>query len=777
MEIKVGFLILMVMIACGHGSIKLSAPCQHDMDCTDSIRGSYCTLEGFCECSPFYVRLNETKCLPSQLLESECHLSDQCSMRVANSICDEGRCRCEDGFLQFRKHTCLAPAQPGTVCYSHAHCRMWDSESHCDFLIPNLFGRCQCTAPAHQEGPTCVKESTVMLEQELPGFAKPQQQEPEIDRMSTTTEDDAVVVENAMMEKEQTDLDEEMVQAEENIAVEKESMNQERITTTGSYEYTTNEETSEPYDGSSSTSSMQQFENTEQYTTMEQEAEANFKDQENESVRITTGNPSHETTELVQSASEASNADSNGENYEYGSTSHNRKDVSLQHQNYHPRPVEVIEKHNNIADENHSNLIEGEDETTPKSSQEEYDNDNYISTTEYHGDIRRHNFVTKKNANKGQMKKEQTENEIDGEIVEHTTRTMVRLASRTTIMEPEAPVSTTVASLIPDVTTSTRAPTTKTSRIRSTASPSTSTVGLVSKTEENVRVKHQGIRTRVDLGDGPVSLGLACINNRQCQLADPYAYCNELGRCDCSNQQPVEAREAVCNGVNTGCAPGTFQCRSSGICISWFFVCDGRPDCSDASDEECNFSLKSNITNCPELSFRCERSGRCISRAGICDGKIQCPQGEDEVGCDFRKSRRCPEHTFMCRSGECLPEYEYCNAIVSCRDGSDEPPHLCGSRSVPNFFVKLLSGANSRSRNYCPLRCGNGNCRSSAIVCSGRDGCGDGSDEENCSVCRCPAPALEETEPLVFFTPANSSRTRQRSRTGRITNYWQRPQQ
>uniref|UniRef100_A0A182Y376 EB domain-containing protein n=1 Tax=Anopheles stephensi TaxID=30069 RepID=A0A182Y376_ANOST len=88
--------------------LMLCDTCQHDMDCSDSVKGSYCTLEGICECSPFYVRLNESSCLPSQLLESECSLSEQCSMRVANSSCIGGRCQCDGGFLQFRKHTCLS---------------------------------------------------------------------------------------------------------------------------------------------------------------------------------------------------------------------------------------------------------------------------------------------------------------------------------------------------------------------------------------------------------------------------------------------------------------------------------------------------------------------------------------------------------------------------------------------------------------------------------------------------------------------------------------------
>lgn len=222
-----------------------------------------------------------------------------------------------------------------------------------------------------------------------------------------------------------------------------------------------------------------------------------------------------------------------------------------------------------------------------------------------------------------------------------------------------------------------------------TAAPATTTTPVSGQRISNVSTgDHSRATGGADLR--PVSLGLECTRAEQCKMRDPHSDCIH-GVCECVRPS------ARCRASARGCHKDTFQCRSSGLCISWYFVCDRIKNCDDGSDEQfCSSSsswketgaadeqlkprdsdsslsrlgpatrANSSATSqtwttdkmaaatrhrdkrppapsawseCPSEAFKCHNQGGCLSRSKLCDGRSECPDGSDELGCLRNKNK------------------------------------------------------------------------------------------------------------------------------------------
>ena len=208
-----------------------------------------------------------------------------------------------------------------------------------------------------------------------------------------------------------------------------------------------------------------------------------------------------------------------------------------------------------------------------------------------------------------------------------------------------------------------------------------------------------------------------------------------------------------CAPTNCTCAALMFQCTSGG-CVPYTLLCDGEPNCMDASDEFCtektvdeykSYDLQHRKLNkellianiggyslC--LGFRC-KSGDCNHLNFVNDLIPDCPGfgAEDEIyglsikyhnisyECSNPAGIACfPGHNKCFRLNQlCLYDVDEFENTAFCRNAA----HLrdCGWIECTNSFKCYQS--------YCiPFR----------MLCNGREDCLEGDDEKNCDHYNCP---------------------------------------
>lgn len=142
------------------------------------------------------------------------------------------------------------------------------------------------------------------------------------------------------------------------------------------------------------------------------------------------------------------------------------------------------------------------------------------------------------------------------------------------------------------------------------------------------------------------------------------------------------------------CQPDEFNCKSLDECVKRKFICDGSPDCSDASDEQ-----PQPLGPCPvQCFFKCDGS-RCLEKHQVCNFEADCIDESDESIAQCHNSTESEEYAisyddycdeFPCDNGNCVLTEMRCDSVDNCGDGSDEKQCLSLEGTTERSFNPVV---------------------------------------------------------------------------------------
>jgi hypothetical protein len=138
-----------------------------------------------------------------------------------------------------------------------------------------------------------------------------------------------------------------------------------------------------------------------------------------------------------------------------------------------------------------------------------------------------------------------------------------------------------------------------------------------------------------------------------------------LGQCATGLFCDNAAMPAVC------AAPPTLGAACLGFCQAPY-VCSADLVCIEPPPQVCGYYGGLPLEECADTEFTCG-NGACIGNAQICDGMPQCADASDEDP-GICGAPGCAPDEFTCADSTCISVDQTCDGIPDCLGGTDEAP-------------------------------------------------------------------------------------------------------